>query len=227
MPAESPQLKCPQCGYRSASQPGDGTCPVCGAKTEFIRVSSPAGRRPRRRAAARPIPPVPPPGPVMAPPPPPRPAPPRPPPPARPRTGDVMRGLRAIAIVLAVGLLFSLLSRGRVKQTSPAPPTASPSSLTGNFPRALPVEPTVPPAQSPPTVPTYRVVNIRAGGSLSVRAGPGSNYPIVARLRPGTGGIMRGPGRATNGPTVWQEISISGYPGWVNQIYLAPESSRR
>ena len=104
------------------------------------------------------------------------------------------------------------------------------SGLTGNIRRALPVEPTVSPAQSPtatPTVMTYHVVNIRAGDSLSVRAGPGSNYPIVATLRPGTGGIMRGPRRVANGPTVWQEISASGYPGWVNETYLAPESSGR
>lgn len=104
------------------------------------------------------------------------------------------------------------------------------SGLTENIRRALPVEPTVSPAQSPaatPNVPTYRVVNVRAGDSLTVRAGPGSNYPIVARLRPGTGGITYGRGRATNGPTIWQEISASGYPGWVNEAYLAPESSAR
>jgi uncharacterized protein YgiM (DUF1202 family) len=71
---------------------------------------------------------------------------------------------------------------------------------------------------------TYRVVNIRSGDFLYVRAGPGSVYRPVARIPPGTRGIALGGNRLANGTTVWQEISTRGYSGWVNEIYLEKES---
>jgi hypothetical protein len=82
------------------------------------------------------------------------------------------------------------------------------------------------PSQSPfptPVAHTYRVVNIIAGDFLYLRSGPGSSYHTVARIPPGTRGIVLGTKRAANGSTMWQEISVGGYVGWVNEIYLEAE----
>ncbi len=69
---------------------------------------------------------------------------------------------------------------------------------------------------------TYRVVNVEVNDYLNVRDGPGSDYPVVARLPPSFAGIQREERRYANGETIWQEISIAGTRGYVNEIYLAP-----
>ena len=77
-----------------------------------------------------------------------------------------------------------------------------------------------------PVGPTYRVVKVAAGDALKMRQGPGSNYPVILNLAPGANGILLGSRRVTNGTTMWQEISFGGYSGWVNEIYLEPESTQ-
>jgi hypothetical protein len=71
---------------------------------------------------------------------------------------------------------------------------------------------------------TYRVIGISSGDYLNVREGAGSNYPVVATLEPGTGGIVLGTKRAANGETTWQEIFVGGHSGWVNADYIALET---
>jgi len=73
---------------------------------------------------------------------------------------------------------------------------------------------------TPTSVLTYHVVKITPGDVLNLRAGPGSNYPIVTKISAATRGITLGQKRAANGPTTWQEISVGGYTGWVNEIYV-------
>jgi len=75
-----------------------------------------------------------------------------------------------------------------------------------------------------PAPSTYRVIGISSGDYLNVREGAGSNYPVVATLEPGTGGIMLGTKRAANGETTWQEIFVGGHSGWVNADYIALET---
>jgi len=74
----------------------------------------------------------------------------------------------------------------------------------------------------PPPV-TYRVVKT----DVNLRAGPGSNYPVVRKLPLGTRGITLGNGRIANDTTMWQEISVNGYTGWVNEIYIESEPEIR
>jgi hypothetical protein len=69
---------------------------------------------------------------------------------------------------------------------------------------------------------TYRVIKISQGDYLTVRTGAASNYPVVMKLEPGTGGIVLGANRVTNGETTWQEIIVNGRTGWVNADYIAP-----
>ena len=71
--------------------------------------------------------------------------------------------------------------------------------------------------------PTYRVCNLRAGEVLKMRAGPGTNFGVVAAVPQGTHGITLGHKRAGNGATMWQEIIVRGRTGWVNEIYIEPE----
>lgn len=75
---------------------------------------------------------------------------------------------------------------------------------------------------SPPAF-TYRVANMATGDTLNVRAGPGSNYPVVGRISRESKEITLRPGRTANGSTVWQQISVGGYTGWVNEIYIRRE----
>ena len=76
-------------------------------------------------------------------------------------------------------------------------------------------------ATSVRSVVTYRVGN--KVDLLNLRMGPGSNYPVLDKIPAGTGGIKLGVGRKANGPTMWQEVSVNGYTGWVNEIYLEAE----
>jgi hypothetical protein len=128
--------------------------------------------------------------------------------------------------------------------TSSANPQHSPITVR----RAVPVEPTAPPAESPPATAsvygaaplespaatrpvtgqsTYRVVKVAKRDFLYLRAGPSSGSPVIARIPPETRGIALGPNRAANGSTIWQEVSVEGHTGWVNEIYLEAENPTR
>jgi uncharacterized protein YraI len=88
---------------------------------------------------------------------------------------------------------------------------------------ALPVAPTAAPSDSPsrPQVATYRVVNV---AFLNLRGGPDETYPVVVRIRGGTGGIRLGASRVRNGSTFWRKISVGPYTGWVNEVYIEAET---
>src|SRR5262249_47279773 len=77
-------------------------------------------------------------------------------------------------------------------------------------------------ARATPAPVTYRVIKISQGDYLTVRKGAGSNYRVVMKLEPGTGGIALGTRRVANGETTWQEIIVNRRTGWVNADYIAP-----
>jgi Protein of unknown function (DUF4236)/Bacterial SH3 domain len=74
-----------------------------------------------------------------------------------------------------------------------------------------------------PQVRTYHLVNVTDRNPLNMRQGPGADYPIIGQLHPTAHGIILTTKRMRNGTTTWQEISVNGYSGWVNQIYLVPD----
>jgi uncharacterized protein YraI len=67
---------------------------------------------------------------------------------------------------------------------------------------------------------TYRVVYVASDDVLNMRAGPSVGYAIVGRIPPGGRGV-RMVGRCRD----WCPVSYHGASGWVNPVYLAPESS--
>jgi hypothetical protein len=77
-------------------------------------------------------------------------------------------------------------------------------------------------AATPPQA-TYHVIGIPQGDYLNVREGASSDYQVVTKLEPDTGGILLGTKRVTSGATTWQEITVHGQTGWVNAAYIAPE----
>jgi Protein of unknown function (DUF4236)/Bacterial SH3 domain len=155
-------------------------------------------------------------------------------------------------IVLAIWSLGKLSEQKAPKSstaTSSSPKQSIASYSPTAIPRALPVRPPVTdepsyftqtptrsnsmPATSHPSATvtpavaaaTYRVVNIASRDFLNVRQGPGSSYPLVGRIRPNRRGIRLTPRKTANRSTMWQEISVGGYTGWVNVIYLKAEST--
>jgi uncharacterized protein YgiM (DUF1202 family) len=130
-------------------------------------------------------------------------------------------------------------AQAQSKFTSEATPSPSPAELATTSSTPVEVAPQAFPestftatpnaldaslATATPTPSTYRVIGVSRGDYLNVREGAGSNYPVIATLEPGTGGIVLGTKRTANGETTWQEISIRGHSGWVNVDYIALET---
>ena len=97
---------------------------------------------------------------------------------------------------------------------------SSPSPIAVETPHAS--DAPVATAATPPRA-TYQVIGIPQGDYLNVREGAGSDYQVVTKLEPGTGGILLGK-RVANGATTWQEITVHGQTGWVNAAYIALET---
>lgn len=57
-------------------------------------------------------------------------------------------------------------------------------------------------------------------GSLNVRSGPGTNYPVL--LTVGTGHVMSMLGRNNDGS--WVMVRVNGVVGWVNESSIVPQS---
>ena len=97
---------------------------------------------------------------------------------------------------------------------------SSPSPIAVETPYAS----DAPVATATPPRATYQVIGIPQGDYLNVREGAGSDYQMITKLEPGTGGILLGTKRVANGATMWQEITVHGQTGWVNAAYIALET---
>ena len=142
-----------------------------------------------------------------------------------------------VAIAVAVIIFYQRLNSTNSPETSlqnvhlrenvsvsPTPIFSSPPTTYSPITvrRALPANS---PAVAPTPAGTYQVVKVGANDFLQVRGGPGSTYLVVVRIRGGTRGIRLDGIHVRNGSTIWQKISVGPYRGWVNEIYLEPEST--
>src|SRR5437773_1129951 len=146
-------------------------------------------------------------------------------------------------IALLTGVVLVLVIRGVTHQpntpsvaASPTPATAesatrtSPPIETASESSPSPTATETPYASdasmatAPPPRATYQVIGIPPGDYLNVREGAGSDYQVITKLEPGTGGILLGTKRVASGATTWQEITVHGQTGWVNAAYIALET---
>ena len=120
-------------------------------------------------------------------------------------------------------------------QITPVTPTALPTSA----PTATPVPTSAPtqtaasknvskadPVQAAAPAPSgqFTVRIVTPGGSLNVRGGPGTNYPVIAQTK--TGASFHALGR--NGAGDWVQIEIAGTPynfGWVAARFVMADSA--
>jgi Protein of unknown function (DUF4236)/Bacterial SH3 domain len=74
---------------------------------------------------------------------------------------------------------------------------------------------------------TCRVVRVAERDFLYLRAGPGSNYSVIAKIPARTREITLGHKRSRHEKTMWQEVSWDGHRGWVSEIYIEVEPEIR
>lgn len=67
---------------------------------------------------------------------------------------------------------------------------------------------------------TYKVTNVAENDHLKIRSGPGMNFPVVAQLSNGSGGIKISGDPVINGTDDWISISHPGGKGWTRPKYL-------
>jgi SH3-like domain-containing protein len=67
---------------------------------------------------------------------------------------------------------------------------------------------------------TYRVVYVDPDDVLNIRSGPSVGYAIVGRIPPGGRGV-----RLVGHCQGWCPVSYNGASGWVNPVYLAPDTA--
>ena len=94
------------------------------------------------------------------------------------------------------------------------------------IPANVPIVPS-PSSELPPPTPgllLYRVTGIAKNDVLNMRAGPGSNYPLVIGLAPDAIDIAAVGPSQMNGATKWQNIRHNGLTGWVNADFLTGQA---
>lgn len=114
-------------------------------------------------------------------------------------------------------------------------PTPAPTATNTPFPTATsPLSPTLTLTPTPPLTPTARVSETLTV-SVNVRAGPGTNYPVIAQLAPGQETYVTGrnadqswwqislPNVATTAGWVYGElVTVTGDPGLIGLVEVAP-----
>lgn len=116
---------------------------------------------------------------------------------------------------------------GRTEGSPTAPATRPPSEVapaaspTTPSPRVTPLPTPVRPSLSPPTpAPTLAVEAVVRADVLNVRAGPGTEHPVVAKVRSGD----RLEVLARNDAGTWFRVRMPGGPvGWVASEWVALE----
>lgn len=79
--------------------------------------------------------------------------------------------------------------------------------------------------QTPEPTQTYRVIDVREGDTLNIRAQPDASSQIVGLLEPDVEDvIVAGTRMELNGSVWWQIVGEDGL-GWVNARYLSPDET--
>ncbi|MFO1437305.1 MAG: SH3 domain-containing protein [Verrucomicrobiaceae bacterium] len=73
---------------------------------------------------------------------------------------------------------------------------------------------------------TYSITGIAINDVLNVRSGPGMNFPIVAKLSDGDGGVRITGESVVNGEDDWVPIQFPGGKGWTRPKFLTLSPSR-
>ena len=127
------------------------------------------------------------------------------------------RRTRLRVLVLAVGLLVvgcGTASTGPVQSAASTPgpaPSAAPAELPGELTGLYPYERA-----------ELAVVGVAADDTLSVRAGPGTEFGQLAELAPLADGFTAtGQNRTLPDRSTWVEVQTGAGPGWVNGRFVA------
>lgn len=75
-------------------------------------------------------------------------------------------------------------------------------------------------SQSSDRTTTYTITGIAFNDVLNVRSGPGMNFPIVAKLSDGDGGVRITGESVVNGDDDWVPIQFPGGKGWTRPKFL-------
>jgi hypothetical protein len=82
----------------------------------------------------------------------------------------------------------------------------------------------LPTDQAPPTVDTFRVVNVAANDFLNLRSGPGTQHAIVTSLPPNATGVVVFECKSMTGyGWQWCRAEWDGYMGWASACCLQEE----
>lgn len=105
-----------------------------------------------------------------------------------------------------------------ITPTPVATPGPSPTAAAGARPSPTASRTPIP-SPTPTWQPTHRVAQ---GPSVNFRGGPGTNYPIVAVLEPGTELRFLGEQQQV-GAAVWLHLELAdGRDGWIRTVDLEP-----
>jgi len=105
-------------------------------------------------------------------------------------------------------------------EPAPARPLAAPAIIA---PAVPPAPQPVPPVAALPPQATYRVLPNVSQGIQNMRAGPGTNYPLVTAMPAGATGITVGrcrPAEDRNSRHPWCEVKWQNFSGWTSSCCI-------
>ncbi len=129
-----------------------------------------------------------------------------------------------IAVVAVSAVLTMSCGQDDQGDSPPRSPTASPDQLPTNTP------PEQPPARTLPGEPidigpgagqVLGVVGVPSGDVLNVRAAPGADQRIVAKLDPLADDVVATGAARQLAQSIWHEVTAEGVTGWANRAFLA------
>ncbi len=139
-----------------------------------------------------------------------------------------MRRLQAVGVVLALVLGACGDAEAPTRAGEPAPSTV-PADTAETTSTTQPAGGQPLPGERVDIFPyagaRLAVVGVAAGDTLNVRAGPGTDYPVVFTLEPLAHDIRATGHNRTVGEGTWAEVDARGRSGWANVRFLLQPGS--